>query len=85
MGYTLCVHVLCYRCIWATHYVYMCYVIGVYGLHTMCTCAMLLVYMGYTLCVPVLCYRCTWATHYVYMCYVIGVYGLHTMCTGAMI
>ena len=58
MGYTLCVHVLCYRCIWATHYVYMCYVIGVYG---------------YTQCVHVLCYRCIWATHNVYMCYVIGV------------
>ena len=57
MGYTLCVHVLCYRCIWDTHNVYMCYdigvcglqtmciymcyVIGVYGLHIMCTCAML--------------------------------------------
>ena len=55
MGYTLCV---------------MCYVIGVYGLHTMCN---------------VLCYRCIRATHYVYMCYVIGVYGLHTMCTCAML
>ena len=34
MGYTLCVHVLCYRCTWAAHYLYMCYVIGVYWLHT---------------------------------------------------
>ena len=69
MGYILCVHVLCYRCTWATHNVYMCYDIGVYGLHTMC------IHMCYVI----------WATHYVYMCYVIGVYGLHTMCTCAML
>ena len=49
MAYTLCVHVLCYRCIWATHNVYMCYVIGVYGLHTMCTCA-IGVYGLHTMC-----------------------------------
>ena len=52
MGYTLCVHVLCYRCIWATHYVYMCYVIGVYGLHTMCIymCYVIGVYGLHTMC-----------------------------------
>ena len=50
MGYTKCVHVLCYRCIWATHYLYMCYVIGVYGLHTMCTCAVIGVYGLHTMC-----------------------------------
>ena len=67
------IHLLCYRCIWATHYEYMCYVIGVYGLHTMCTCAIydIGVYGLHTMCI--------------YTCYVIGVYGLHTMCTCAML
>ena len=53
MAYTLCVHMLCYRCIWATHYVYMWCVIGVDELHTMCTCAMLYG-MGH-IKVPVFC------------------------------
>ena len=54
MGYTQCVYtcaMIRYRCIWATHNVYMCYDIGVYGLHTMFiyTCYVIGVY-GYTLC-----------------------------------
>ena len=50
MGYTLCEHVLCYKCIWATHYVYMCYVIVVYGLQTMCMCYVIGVYGLHIMC-----------------------------------
>ena len=50
MGYTQCVHVLCYRFTWATHYVYMCYVIGVHGLHTVYMCYVIGVHGLHTMC-----------------------------------